>query len=93
MRKTLLMAAAAIVLSSVAVMPLMASAGPTPAELKRDGEIKNPAQADAAIAKDEAKDARTQAHRAHKKAKVAHRKAKLASKRADQAGGAVNPAP
>ena len=87
----LVAAAAAFVLSSVSVVPLVARAGPTPAELKKDGEIKNPAQADAAIAKDEDKDAKTQAHRAHKKAKVAHKRAKVAARKAEQAEKAVTP--
>ena len=94
MRNAFLMSiAAAFVLSSVGAAPLVASAQITPAQLKKDGEIKNPAIADAAVAKDEAKDAKKQAHVAHKKAKVAHKKATLAGKKADQAAKPVNPAP
>jgi hypothetical protein len=82
--KILLAAAAAVALSSVAAIPFAASAGPTPAQMKKDGEIKNPVKADEAIAKDEAKDAKKKAHVAHKKAKVARHKAKVAAKKAEK---------
>ena len=86
MRNKILMAAiAAFVLSSVGAALHAASAAPSPAEMKKAGEKKDPAAADAAIAKDEAKDAKKQAHVAHRKAKVAHHKAKTAAKKAHEA--------
>ena len=86
--KILMAAAAAFVLSSFGAAPLMANAQPSPAEMKKAGEKKDPAVADAAIAKYEAKDAKKQAHKAKRKAKVAHHKARIAAKAA--AAGAVN---
>ncbi len=83
--KILITAAAAFILSSVAAAPLVATAQVSPAQMKKDGEIKDAAKADAAISKDEAKDAKKQAHRAHKKAKLAHHKAKKAIKKAEDA--------
>ncbi len=83
--KILVVTAAAFVLSSFAAAPFVASAAPSPAEMKKAGEIKDPAKADAAIAKDEAKDAKKQAHTAHKKAKKAAHKAKKAAKKAEDA--------
>ena len=83
--KILLTAAAAFILSSVAAAPLVATAQVSPAQMKKDGEIKDPAKANAAVAKDEAKDAKKLAHKAHKKAKVAHHKAKIAKKKAEKA--------
>jgi hypothetical protein len=86
MRNKLLMTvAAAFVLSSVGAAGFVANAAPSPAEMKKAGEIKDPAKADAAIAKDEAKDAKKLAHKAHKKAKRAHHKAKVAAKKAEKA--------
>ena len=83
MRNKLLMAAAAaFVLSTVAAV---AGAAPSPDQMRKAGEVKSPAGADAAITKVEAKDAKKQAHRAHRKAKVAHHKARVAAKKADQA--------
>ena len=91
MRKKILMAAAAaFVLSSIAAAPFIANAQPTPGQMKKAGEIKDPAKADAAVAKIEAKDAKKQAHVAHKKAKVAHHKAKVAAKKADKAEKAAD---
>lgn len=87
MRKELLMtAAAALVLSCAAVSaPYVASAQPSPHQMKKAGEIKNPVKADAKIAKIEAKDARKQARRAHKDANKAWHKARSAAKAADKA--------
>jgi hypothetical protein len=83
--KILLTTAAAFLLSTVATAPIVAVAQPTPAQMKKAGEIKDPAKADAAISKIEAKDAKKQAHRAHKLAKRAHHKRKVAAKKAEQA--------
>ncbi len=83
--KILMTAAAAFVLSSVGLAASVAVAQVTPAQLKADGEKKDPAVADAAIAKDEAKEATKKAHVAKKKAHVAHKKAKAAAKKADVA--------
>ncbi len=83
--KILMTAAAAFLLSSVAAAPFVASAQVTPAQMKKDGEIKDAAKADAAVAKDEAKDAKKQAHKAHKKAKKAAHKAKTAAKKSEDA--------
>jgi hypothetical protein len=92
MRKELLVTvAAAFVLSSVAAAPFVANAQVSPAQMKKDGEIKDAAKADAAIAKDSAKDAKKQAHKAHKKAKRAHHKAKVAAKKAEDAAKAAAP--
>ena len=88
--KILMAAAAAFILSSVATAPLVANAQPSPAQMKKAGEKKDPAVADAAIAKYEAKDAKKQAHKAHKKAKVAHHKAKVAAKKAEEADKAAD---
>jgi hypothetical protein len=77
--------AAGFVLSSTALTPYVASAQPSPAEMKKDGEIKDPAKADAAISKSEAKDAKKQAHKAHKSAKKAAHKADVQAKKADDA--------
>ena len=68
-----------------------AGAQPSPAQMKKDGEIKDPVAADAAIAKDEAKDAKKQAHEAHRKAQVASHKAKVSAKKADEADGVTSP--
>ena len=83
--KILVTAAAAFLLTSVASAPLVAVAQPTPGQMKRAGEIKDPAKADAAISKIEAKDAKKQAHKAHKLAKRAKHKRKVAVKKAEQA--------
>ncbi len=83
--KLLLAATAAFVMSAVAAAPLVAIAQVSPAQMKKDGEIKDPAKANAAVAKDEAKDAKKHAHKAHKKAKVAHHKAKVAAEKAEKA--------
>ena len=83
--KILMTAAAAFLLSSVAAAPFVANAQVTPAQMKKDGEIKDAAKADAAVAKDEAKDAKKQAHKAHKKAKKAAHKAKTAAKKSEDA--------
>ena len=83
--KILVTAAAALLLTSVGMTPYVANAQPSPAQMKKDGEIKSPAAADAAVAKDEAKAAKSKAHVAHKKAKVAKKKAKVAAKKADEA--------
>jgi hypothetical protein len=83
--KILMTAAAAFVLSSVSAAPIVATAQPTPAQMKNAGEIKDPAKADAAVSKIEAKDAKKQAHHAHKLAKRAHHKRKVAAKKAEQA--------
>ena len=83
--KTLMAVAAAFILSSVAAAPIAVTAQPTPNEMKKAGEIKDPARADAAVTKVEAKDAKKQAHKAKKLAKRAHHKAKVAAKKADQA--------
>jgi hypothetical protein len=77
----LLTAAAAFLLASVG----SAYAAPSFDKIKKDDEIKNPAAADAALAKDEAKDAKKSAHHAKKKAKVAEHKAKSAEKAAEKA--------
>jgi len=79
------MAAAAFVLSSVAASPYVADASPSPTEMKKAAEIDDPAKANAAVSKYEAKDAKKQAHKAKKSAKVASHKAKVADKKADQA--------
>ncbi len=79
MRNKILAAAAAAFIAST-VIPFAAGAGPTPDRLRKDGEIKDATAANAAVAKDEAKDAKKQAHFAKKKAKVAHHKAKAAAK-------------
>ena len=86
--KTLVATAAAFILSSVGSAPYVASAQPSPAEMKKAGEIKSPAAADAAISKDEAKDAKKKAHKAKKAAKRAAHKAKVAAKKADAAAKA-----
>ena len=88
--KILLTATAAFVLSTVAMAPYLASAQPSPAQMKRAGETKDPVAADAKIAKYEAKDAKKQAHKARKKAKIAHHKAKVAAKKADEADKAAD---
>lgn len=96
MRNQILLAAvSAFVLTSVGTIPYVAGAAPSPAAMKNAGEKKDPAVADAAIAKAEAKDAKKQKHIAHKKAKLAHKKAKRAMRKADEAakqtGKPVNP--
>ncbi len=83
--KILMTAAAAFLLSTVATAPVIAVAQPTPGQMKKAGEIKDPAKADAAVSKIEAKDAKKQAHRAHKLAKRAHHKRKVAVKKAIEA--------
>ncbi len=83
--KILMTAAAAFVLSSVAVAPYVATAAPSPAEMKKAAETKDPNAANAKVAKYEAKDAKKLAHKAKKKAKVAHHKAKVAEKKAEKA--------
>jgi len=81
MRKEILAAvAAAFTLSTVGSMPLVANAQPSPSQMHKDGEIKDPAKADEAISKDEAKDAKKQAKKAHHDAKRAAKKAKKAEK-------------
>ena len=83
MRNKILMAVtAAFVLSSVGLGPQVAGAQPSPAQMRRDGEKKDPVVADAAIAKDEAKDAKKKAHMAKRKAAAATRKAKAAARKA-----------
>ncbi len=82
--KIVCLAAAAFVLASIGSATSVAIAGPSPQALKKDSEIKDPSAANAAVAKDEAKDAKKQAHVAKKKAKVAHHKAKVAAKKADK---------
>jgi len=83
--KTLVVVTAAFVLSSLAAAPIVASAQPTPAQMKKAGEINDPAAADAAVSKLEAKAAKAKAHKAGKSAKVASHKAKVAAKEADKA--------
>ena len=83
--KILVATAAAFVLSSVAAAPYVASAAPTPGQMRNAGEKKDPAVADAAVSKVEAKDAKKQAHKAHKAAKTARKKAKLAAKKSEKA--------
>jgi len=83
--KILVTVIAAFVLSSVAAAPYVASAQPTPTEMKKAGEIKNPAAADAAVSKIEAKDAKKHDLKARKMAKLAAHKAKVAAKGADAA--------
>ena len=83
--KIVCLAAAAFVLASIGSATSVAIAGPSPQALKKDSEIKDPSAANAAVAKDEAKDARKQAHVAKKKAKVAHHKAKAAARTAAKA--------
>ena len=86
MRNKILMAVTAAFVLSAAAAPYVATAQVSPAQMKRDGEKKNPAVADAAIAKDEAKDAKKQEHKAHKYAKIAHKKARKAIKEDEHAG-------
>ena len=83
--KILIAAAAAFLLSSVGMASGVAVAQIKPSELKKDSEKKEPAVADTAFSKDEAKAAKTQAHTARKKAKTAENKAKIASNKADAA--------
>ncbi len=83
--KILVTAAAAFVLSSLAAAPFVASAQPSPSAMKKAGEIKDPAAADAAVSKLEAKDARKKDRKARKSAKVAAKKAEVAAKEADAA--------
>jgi hypothetical protein len=86
MRNAMLVTVAAgLVLSSAALIPHAASAQPSPAEMKKDGEIKDAVKADAAISKSEAKDAKKQAHKAHKDARHAAHKATVQAKKADDA--------
>ena len=85
MRNTFLVTVATAVVLSSAGAPYAASAQPTPAEMKKAGEIKDPAAADAAISKLEAKDAKKEDRKARKWAKVAAHKAKIADKKADAA--------
>ena len=59
--KILLAAGAAFVVSTLVSAPFVASAQPSVAEIKKDGEKKDPAAADAALAKSNAKDAKKQA--------------------------------
>jgi len=87
--KLYLTLAAAFLLSSVVVAPA-ALAQPSPAQMKKAGEVKEPARADAAVAKVEAKDAKKRAHIAHKKAKRAAHKAKVAAKDAEKAEKAAD---
>ena len=91
--KLLVPVLAAFALSSVAAAPMVAAAYPSDKAITKADEKKNPAVADAAVAKAERKDARHQARYAHKMARRAHHKAKIAIKRAEKAGteGAVNP--
>lgn len=88
--KILAAAAAAFVLTSVGAAPFALADQPSVAAMKKAGREKNPAAADATIAKFEAKDAKKQAHRAYRKAKVAWRNAKVAAVQADRAD---NPRP
>lgn len=82
-KKTLLPVAAAFALSTVG---LAAHAYPSPSQMHKDGEIKDPVKADAAISKDMAKDAKKKEHRARKDAKAAAHKANTAAKKSDEAG-------
>lgn len=81
--KILMTAAAAFVLSSVSAGVSVAQIKPS--EFHKDSEKKDPAVADTAGAKSEAKVAKKQASTAEKKAKTAESKAKKASKEADKA--------
>ena len=90
--KTLLAVTSAFVLSSVGAAPFAASAQPTPAQMKKAGEIKDPAAADAAVSKLEAKDAKAKDRKARKTAKVAAHKAKVAAKEADAAAKSADAA-
>ena len=83
--KTLMTVTAAFFLSSIGLAPVVAYAQPTPSQMKRDGEIKDPVAADTAVAKDEAKAAHKKAHKAHKSAKKAASKAKVAAQKSDEA--------
>ncbi len=83
--KILVTAAAAFLLSSVGMASGVALAQVKPSEFKKDSEKKDPAAANTAVAKDEAKAAKTSKHTAAKKAKTAEHKAKAASKDADKA--------
>jgi hypothetical protein len=62
-----------------------ALAAPPFDQVKKDDETKNPAAADAALSKTEAKDAKKNAHIAQKKAKAAEHKEKDAAKDAGKA--------
>lgn len=84
--KVLAAVAAAFALSSVGLAPVVANAYPSPAQMHKDGEIKDPVKADAAISKDMAKDARKKAHRAHHYARIAAHKAKKVEKDARETG-------
>ncbi len=76
---------AAFVLSCAGSAPSVASAQLTPSHMRKDAEIKNPAAANAAVVKDEAKYARKEDRRARRHAKVAAHKAHLARRKAEEA--------
>ena len=82
MRSKIILSAAAFVLSTVALGPQTASAQLSPEAMKKDSQIKDPAKANAAVAKDEARYAKKKAHRAKKDAKIASHEAKTAAKAA-----------
>ena len=84
MRKTILTAAAAALVLSIAGSGA-ALAQVAPGAVKSASEKKDPAAADAAGAKVDAKGAEKAAKTAKKKAKVATHKAKVASDKADAA--------
>ena len=78
--KILMTAAAAFILSSVSLAPQAVLAQPSPSEMRKAGEIKDPASADAAVAKDEATAAKSKARKAHSAAKKADDAVKDAAK-------------
>ena len=87
MRKTIMTAAAAaFVLSTMGAG--FAVAQVNPGAVKSASEKKDPAAADAAGAKVDAKGAEKAEHRAKKKAKTAEHKAKVAADKADAAAKA-----
>lgn len=82
---------AALLVTSVGAAPALANAQDGALSLKKDDEIKNPAAANAAVAKDEARYAKRKDRAAHRHARVAAHKAKIAAKKADEAAKAANP--
>ncbi len=86
--KILMTAIAAFMVSTVGVGGGVAVAQVKPSEFKKDSEKKDPAVADASVAKSEAKSAKKHAHMARKKAHAAQSKAKVAVKKADEAAKA-----
>ena len=87
MRKTILTAAAAALVLSIAGSGA-ALAQVAPGAVKSASEKKDPADADAAGAKVDAKGAEKAAHTAKSKAKTAEHKAKVAADKADTAAKA-----